>query len=135
MASSLVFPTTGRPLSPRKSSIVLGNYRNGWEYPEYHVSSCSSCWYWVRGGTYEQERIVLLERLGVGDGDVSILWRSMHLVEDLLWKGLLDLEDIAGTASLLDASSFSLCELLDVAPCGVLNGQNVSIGSRYTCID
>ena len=78
--------------------------------------------------TYEQERIVLLERLWVGGGDASILWRSMHLAKDLLWECLCDLVDVGAATSFLNASGLSLGELLDVAPCGVLYHHEVSTG-------
>lgn len=70
--------------------------------------------------TYEEESIILLEGLGVGSGDAGVLWRSVHLVEDLLREGLGDLVDVGGAAGLLDAGSLLLGQLLDVAPCGVL---------------
>jgi hypothetical protein len=43
--------------------------------------------------------------------------RSMHLVENFLWKCLLDAIDVAGATSLFDALRFGLSQLLDMAPC------------------
>lgn len=46
-------------------------------------------------------------------------WR-IHLAQDLLRKGLLDLVEVAATSGLSDTSSLGLGQLLDVAVHGVL---------------
>ena len=56
--------------------------------------------------TYEEEGIVLLEGLGVGGRDAGVLWRSVHLVENILRKSLLDLEDVGAATSFLDDVSW-----------------------------
>lgn len=38
----------------------------------------------------EEEGIVLLEGVGVDDGDLGGLWRSVHLGKDILWESLGD---------------------------------------------
>jgi len=80
----------------------------------------------VTGRDTEEEGIVLLERLRVGEGgDAAVLWRSVHLGQDLIVERLFDLVEVAGAASFLDAAGLRLGEGLDVAPGGVLVG-NVS---------
>lgn len=54
----------------------------------------------------------------------------MHLSKDLLRKSLLDLEDVGAATRFLDTSRLSVGELLDVAPCGVLGIDNVSIENK-----
>lgn len=63
----------------------------------------------VSGGDTEEEAVILLKDLGVAEGlDVSRLCGSVHLGEDLLGEGLLDLEEVGITASLFDSSKLSL---------------------------
>lgn len=70
----------------------------------------------VAGGDTEEEGIVLLEDGGVGEGgDGAILGRGVHLGEDLLGEGLLDLVEVDGTAGRLDALGLSLRKGLHVA--------------------
>lgn len=86
-----------------------------------------SCW------NAEEERIVLLERLWVGERwDVGILWRCMHLLQHFLRKRLCDLIEVDATAGFLDALGLSFSELCDVAPCGVLRAIQLAWSSlRY----
>ena len=51
----------------------------------------------------------------------GLLSRSVHLLEDLLGESLLNLVDVAVTASGPDTSSLGLSELLDVSIHGVLS--------------
>lgn len=58
----------------------------------------------VAGGDTKEEGIELLELRGVGeDLDVGGLGRGVHLGEDLIGEGLLDLEEGGRAAGLLDA--------------------------------
>jgi len=50
----------------------------------------------------------------------SLLGRSVHLLEDFLGESLLDLPHVALDTGLLDTTSFSFGESLDVAIHGVL---------------
>jgi hypothetical protein len=75
----------------------------------------------VSGGDAEEEGIVLLKLAWVLDGwDAVVLWWSVHLLEDLSWECLLDLEEVDLATGLFNALGLLLREGLDVAPCGVL---------------
>ena len=69
----------------------------------------------VSGGDTEEETVVLLEGLGVGEDWVVGLGRGVHLSEDLSVEGLLDLVDVDLTAGLSDTSGLLLDHLQDVA--------------------
>lgn len=75
----------------------------------------------VSGGDTEEETVVLLEGLGVGEDRVVGLGRGVHLAEDILAKSLLDLVDVDLTAGLLDTSGLLLDQLQDVAVHRVLH--------------
>jgi hypothetical protein len=75
----------------------------------------------VSGGDTEEDTIVLLEGLGVGEDHVVGLGRGVHLGEDLVVKGLLDLVDVDFTTSLSDTSGLLLDHLQDVAVHRVLS--------------
>lgn len=80
----------------------------------------------VTGGDTEEEGVVLLEDLRVGeDGVTSLLGRSVHLGENLLRERFLDLVNITGTSGFLDAASLSFGEGTDVTPCGVIDDSNL----------
>lgn len=82
----------------------------------------------VTGGDTQKEGIVALEDGGVIEGrDVGGLGRSVHLGEDVLGEGLGDLEEVGGTASLLNTSLLGLGHLLDVAVHGVLGRMLVNV--------
>ncbi len=80
------------------------------------------CWeVAVSGWDTEEEGVILLELLRVAEsGDVLVLGRSVHLGQDLFWKGLRDLVEVASATSLFDARCLSFSQLLDMAPCRVL---------------
>ena len=85
----------------------------------------------VTGRDTEEEGIVLLEGGWVLEGrDAAVLWRGMHLGQDLLWESLRDLVEVAGTAGRLDTLGLLLGNGLDVTPGGVLDadvsGQMIS---------
>ena len=69
----------------------------------------------------EEEGIVLLERLCVGGRDALVFRRGVHLLQDFLGEGFRDLEEVAGAAGFFNAFGFCFSEVLDVAPCGVLD--------------
>ncbi|KAI7165207.1 Minor allergen Cla h [Hortaea werneckii] len=80
----------------------------------------------VTGRDTEEEGIVLLESGWVLEGrDAAVLWRGVHLGQDLLWERLRDLVEVAGTAGGLDTLGLLLGDGLDVTPGGVLDA-NVS---------
>jgi hypothetical protein len=75
----------------------------------------------VSSGDTEEDTIVLLKGLGVGEDHVVGLGRCVHLGEDLVVKGLLDLVDVDFTTSLSDTSGLLLDHLQDVAVHRVLS--------------
>lgn len=80
----------------------------------------------ITGRDTEEEGIVLLESGRVLEGrDAAVLWRGVHLGQDLLRESLRDLVEVAGTAGGLDTLGLLLGNGLDVTPGGVLDA-NVS---------
>ena len=100
----------------------------------------------ITGGDAEKERIVLLERCGVGDGDIGGLRGRVHLGENfsreslgdsgrwsgrqreerrgVVWQARYVLVEIGLDANLLETGLLSLGQLLDVAVHGVLDDED-----------
>lgn len=79
------------------------------------------CWeVTISGWDTEEESIVLLELLWVGEDWVAGLCWCVHLAQDLVGESLLDLVNVDLAASGLDALGLSLSQLGDMAVHGVL---------------
>ena len=82
----------------------------------------------VTGRDAKEETIVALKGIGTWeDGDVRGLGRGVHLGQNLIREGLLDLIDVDRDAGLLSALFLRVGQLLDVAVHGVLESRSVSI--------